>query len=61
VHLRHGGQLSCLLVHYEFVLKFSSERNFKMGEHLVKLRAKWLIVSCALFAFPLSHLKMPNR
>jgi len=31
--------------------QFARERIFKIGEHLAKLRTKWLIVSCA----PHSH------
>jgi len=40
-------------LHYVFIAKFGSERNFKSGEHLAKLQpsqAKRLIVSCALSA-----------
>jgi len=38
------------LVHYKFIVQFAADRIFKIGEHLAKLQAKWLIVSYALFA-----------
>ena len=31
-------------------ISFAGERIFKIGEHLAKLQAKWLIVLCAPFA-----------
>jgi len=37
------------LLYYTFIIQSASERTFKIGEHLAKLQAKWLIVSCALF------------
>ena len=41
-------QLSCEgLLHYKFIFQFAGERTFKIGEHLEKLQAKWLIVSYA--------------
>jgi len=41
--------LSCDgLLHYKFIIQFAGERIFKIGEHLAKLQAKWLIVSFAL-------------
>ena len=38
------------LLYYTFIIQFAGERIFKIGEHLAKLQAKWLIVSCAPFA-----------
>ena len=38
------------LLYYKFITQSASERIFKIGEHLAKLQAKWLTVSCALFA-----------
>ena len=38
------------LLHYKFVIHCAGERIFKIGEHLAKLQAKWLIVSYAPFA-----------
>jgi len=44
-------QLNCDgLLHYKFITHFASERTFKIGEHLAKLQAKWLILSNAPFA-----------
>jgi len=38
--------LSCgELFLYKFMIQFSGERILKIGEHLVMLQAKWLIVS----------------
>ena len=43
--------LSCDgLLHYEVIIQIAGEKIFKIGEHLVKLQAKWLIVSYAPFA-----------
>jgi len=43
--------LSCDgLLHYKFIIQFAGERIFKIGEHLAKLQAKWLIVSYTQFA-----------
>jgi len=33
------------LLHYKFISHFANKRIFKIGEHLAKLQAKWLIVS----------------
>ena len=44
-HLR-SDELLC----YIFINQSASERIFKIGEHLAKLQAKWLTVSCAPFA-----------
>jgi len=44
-HLR-CDELLC----YTFITQSSGERIFKIGEHLAKLQAKWLIVSYARFA-----------
>ena len=33
------------LLYYKFITQFAIERIFKIGEHLAKLPAKWLIVS----------------
>jgi len=38
------------LLNYTFISQSDSERMFKIGEHLAKIQAKWLIVSCAPFA-----------
>jgi len=38
------------LLYYTFIIQSAGERIFKIGEHLAKLQAKWLIVSCAQFA-----------
>ena len=38
------------LLHCKFINQFAGERIFKIGEHLAKLQAKWLIVSYAPFA-----------
>jgi len=38
------------LLYYTLITQSASERVFKIGEHLAKLQAKWLIVSCAPFA-----------
>jgi len=46
-HLRNDE-----LLYYTFITHSASERSFKIGEHLAKLQAKWLIVSCAPFALP---------
>ena len=35
------------LLYYTFITKSAGEKFFKIGEHLVKLQAKWLIISCA--------------
>jgi len=44
-------QLNCDgLLHYKFITHFAGERTFKIGEHLAKLQAKWLILSNAPFA-----------
>ena len=48
------------LLHYKFIIHFASERIFKIGEHLVKLQAKWLIMSYASFALRLLSSKMQN-
>ena len=37
-------------LHYTFIVQSAGERIFKIGEHLAKLQAKWLIVSSAPFA-----------
>jgi len=43
-------QLNCDgLLHCKFINQFAGERIFKIGEHLAKLQAKWLIVSYAPF------------
>jgi len=33
------------LLYYRFITQFASKRIFKLGKHLTKLQAKWLIVS----------------
>ena len=37
-------------LYYKFVIQFAGGRTFKIGEHLTKLQAKWLIVSHAALA-----------
>jgi len=44
-YLRCDGSL-----YYTFIIQSAGERIFKISEHLAKLQAKWLIVSCAPFA-----------
>ena len=44
-HLSYDG-----LLYYKYVIQLAGEIIFKIGEHLAKLQAKWLIVSHALFA-----------
>jgi len=34
-----------MLLHSKFIIQFAGERNYKISDHLVKLQAKWLIVS----------------
>jgi len=42
--------LSCDgLLHYKCIIQVAGERIFKIGEHLAKLQAKWLIVSYSPF------------
>jgi len=44
-HDKTDKHLSCgRLLHYKCITKFAGERIFKIGEHLAKLQAKWLIV-----------------
>ena len=38
------------LIHYKFITQFDGERIFKIGEHMAKLQAIWLIVSYASIA-----------
>ena len=38
------------LVYYTFIVNSAGERIFKIGEHLAKLRAKSLTVSCTPLA-----------
>jgi len=38
-HLSQGG-----LLHYKFIIQCTGERTPKIGKHLAKLQAKWLIV-----------------
>jgi len=38
------------LLYYTFIIHSAGERIFKIGEHLAKLQAKWLIVSYTPFA-----------
>jgi len=38
------------LLYYTLITQSAGKRIFKIGEHLAKLQAKWLIVSCAPFA-----------
>ena len=34
------------LLYYTFIIHSADERIFNIGEHLAKLQAKWLTVSC---------------
>ena len=45
------------LLHHQFklIVQCAGERMFKIGEHLAKLHAKWLIVSCAPCALDFCH------
>jgi len=43
-HLRCDELLYCT-----FIIQSAGEIIFKIGEHLAKLQAKWLIVTCARF------------
>ena len=50
-HDSTAKHLSCAgLRHYKFIFQFAGKRIFKIGEHLAKLQAKWLIVSYYPFA-----------
>ena len=40
------------LLYYKFIIQFANKRIFKIGEHLAKLQAKWLIASFALHFWP---------
>jgi len=37
-------------LYYRIIVLFAGERIFKIGTHLAKLQAKWLVASHALFA-----------
>jgi len=47
--INHKHLRSDELLYYKFIIQSAGERIFKIGAHLVKLQAKWLIVSCAPF------------
>jgi len=55
-HISYDG-----LLHYKFVVHCAGERIFKIGEHLAKLQAKWLIVSYAPFALDLCPQRCRTR
>jgi len=38
------------VLYYTFIIHCAGERNFKIGEHLAKLQAKWLTLSYTPFA-----------
>jgi len=43
-------QLRCdQFLYRTFIILSVGEQNFKIGEHLAKVQAKWLIISCAPF------------
>jgi len=44
-HLSYDG-----LLYYKYIVQFAGDRIFKIGEHLAKLQAEWLIVSYTPFA-----------
>ena len=47
-----ANNLTCdELLYYTFIIHPAVERIFEIGEHLVKLQAKWLTVSYTPFAF----------
>ena len=46
-YLRCDGSLC-----YKFIIRFASERIFRIGEHLAKLRTNW-VISCLPFALRL--------
>jgi len=48
-HLTFDG-----LFHYIYINESAGERIFKIGKHLAKLQAKWLIVSYTPFALDVS-------
>jgi len=43
------------LLYGTFIIQSAGERSLKIGEHLAKLQAKWLIVMCAQFALQFCH------
>jgi len=47
-------------LYYKFITQFVGERIFKIGKHLVKLQAKWLIVSYVQFSLYFCSQKMQN-
>ena len=51
------------LLHWKFINQFSGEREriFKVGEHLAKLQAKWLIVLYAPFTLDFCPQKCRTR
>jgi len=49
-HLRNDDLHYCT-----FITQSAGEIICKIGEHLAKLQAKWLIVSCAPFALHFCH------
>ena len=54
--------LSCdELLYYTFITHSAGERIFKIGEHLAKLRAKSLTVSCAPFALHICPQRCRSR
>jgi len=45
---------------YTFIIQSAGERIFKIGQHLAKLQAKWLIVYSTQFALHSCPQKMQN-
>jgi len=41
---RHVAKHLSESLYYTFIIQSAGERIFKIGEHLAKLQAKWLIV-----------------
>jgi len=39
-----------VFIHYKFIIQFAGDKKLNLAQHLANLQAKWLIVSCALFA-----------
>jgi len=55
-------RLSCDgLLYQKFIIQFASERIFKIGEHLAKSQAKWLIASYTPFALDVCPRRRKTR
>jgi len=49
------------LLYYKFITQFANERTFKIGEHLAKLQAKWLIVLYSPFTIDFCRQRCKTR